>query len=219
MPVRVLRDLRGAFGQVRDQGPRPTCLAFATSDAHAAARAGAFVPLSVEHLYWHAVRRTPGGHPADGVSLSAILDALDQDGQATEAGWPYLDTIPADLSAWAPPSSATPVFRHGAREHDRAAAHVLAALDADRPALVALRLDAGFFTPVDGVVRPSQPDDVAYHAVVAVAHGEDEVGAAHVLVRNSWGPGWGVDGHAWLPVGYVDARTIGLALMTEPRIA
>jgi hypothetical protein len=42
----VSRDLRPFFGAVRDQGSRPTCIAFALSDAHAAAR-GAFTLLAI----------------------------------------------------------------------------------------------------------------------------------------------------------------------------
>ncbi len=34
----VQQDLRFRFGTARDQGARPTCLAFAASDTHAALR-------------------------------------------------------------------------------------------------------------------------------------------------------------------------------------
>lgn len=220
MRVAISRDLRAAFGEARDQGPRPTCIAFAASDAHAAVRAQPFQPLSAEHLYWHAVRLTPGGRPEDGVSLLAILDALERDGQALETAWPYLAALPSDLAAWRPPTAATPVFRCGAERDAGAAARVVAALDEGRASLVALRLGANFFAPADGVIAPESDDlDVAYHAVVAVAHGTGERGAPFVLVRNSWGPDWGLGGYAWLPAPYLDARAIGLARMTQPRIA
>ena len=29
-----------------------------------------------------------------------------------------------------------------------------------------------------------------------------------LLVRNSWGTGWGDSGHAWLPLSYVDRRCV-----------
>lgn len=220
MRVAILRDLRAAFGETRDQGLRPTCIAFAASDLHAAVRAQPFRPLSVEHLYWHAVRHTLGGRPEDGVSLPAILDALDRDGQALEAGWPYLAALPSDLAAWRPPSTATPAFRCGAKRDTGTAERVIAALDDGRASLVALRIGANFFAPVDGVIAPEADElDLAYHAVVAVAHGTSDGGAPFVLVRNSWGPDWGVRGHALLPAPYLDARAIGLALATEARIA
>ena len=52
----VLRDLRKHFGDARDQGPRPTCLSFAASDAHAALRTG-WTPLSCEFAFYQAQRR------------------------------------------------------------------------------------------------------------------------------------------------------------------
>src|SRR5215469_3921058 len=86
--ITVLSDLRSLLGGARNQGRRPTCVAFAVSDAHAAAR-GTNELLSTEHLYFHGVQRTPNGHPNLGVSLSTILDALKHDGQCAETGWPY----------------------------------------------------------------------------------------------------------------------------------
>ena len=55
MNINIISDLRHLFGDVRDQGDRPTCLAFATSDAHAGVRPG-WVPLSCEYVFYHAVK-------------------------------------------------------------------------------------------------------------------------------------------------------------------
>src|SRR5437879_552662 len=109
MSVQIIRDLRGAFGDVRDQGLRPTCLAFSVSDAHAALLQP-FRPLSVEYLYYYAVQRTPGGDPESGISGKAAADALSSDGQPLEDSWPYLSALPTDLSLWIPPGRCQ-VFR------------------------------------------------------------------------------------------------------------
>jgi hypothetical protein len=81
-------DLRSLFGPVGDQGPRPTCLAFAASDVHAALRSG-WVPLSREYAFYQAQRRA-GRPPSRGALLSSMLDALRENGQPEEGGWPYL---------------------------------------------------------------------------------------------------------------------------------
>jgi C1A family cysteine protease len=49
--------------------------------------------------------------------------------------------------------------------------------------------------------RPGEPRK-GRHAVVAVGF-EDE----DILIRNSWGPTWGVDGYGWLSNVYVDSQT------------
>jgi hypothetical protein len=48
--ITVQKDLRSELGAARNQGPRPTCLAFAASDAHAALRPG-WSPLSCEFAF------------------------------------------------------------------------------------------------------------------------------------------------------------------------
>jgi hypothetical protein len=58
------------------------------------------------------------------------------------------------------------------------------------------------------------PDPHRRHAVVAVAHGTVGNQPA-VLVRNSWGFGWGIEGHAWLPETFLTPRLIRVAVLTE----
>src|SRR5260370_14247548 len=101
-------DLRSLFGTARNQGSRPTCLAFAASDTHAALRSG-WVPLSCEYAFYQAQRRA-GRPPRKGGLLSSMLDALRQDGQPEESGSPYLAGTPADAAASAPPAADGPLF-------------------------------------------------------------------------------------------------------------
>jgi hypothetical protein len=85
----VIVDLRNQFGPVRDQGARPTCMAFAASDAHSFARASVD-PLSAEYAFYHAVHRQLIPDRTKGVSFSAMVDAIATDGQPLESSWPYL---------------------------------------------------------------------------------------------------------------------------------
>jgi hypothetical protein len=104
----VLVDLRSMFGPARNQGPRPTCMAFAASDTHAALR-HSLSPLSCEYAFYHAQRRS-GRPPSRGALLSSTLDALREDGQPEEPGWPYLATTPLDISSWVPPTEIGALF-------------------------------------------------------------------------------------------------------------
>jgi hypothetical protein len=212
LPV-ISYDLRSSFGTIRDQGSRPTCVAFAVSDAHAVVR-GPFAELSVEHLFYHAVQRMPGGHPAQGVSLPCILQALHLDGQAAESGWPYLPALPPNLKLWAPPASATPVFKRAAKAGVSAAKAIIAHLNAGSPVVVAFMASMAFCMAENGVVQPKTPDsDVDWHAVIAVGHG-DSGGKPFLLVRNSWGESWGMGGYAWVDVDYLAPRINSFATIT-----
>jgi len=101
-------DLRSEFGPARNQGPRPTCMAFAASDTHAGLRSG-WAALSCEYAFYQAQLRA-GRPPNRGALLSSMLDALREDGQPEESDWPYLPATPADAASWAPPAKMGQLF-------------------------------------------------------------------------------------------------------------
>jgi hypothetical protein len=204
--VTFSKDLRGKFGAARDQGARPTCLAFATSDVHATSRGPSFVPLSPEFLYYHAVQKSKSPDPSDGVTLAAIRSALKTDGQPIETDWPYLTSVPTALSKWAPPSGLT-VFRQTLLAQPNSVEDVINALEDDHPVLLCLKISEAFHAPdPDGLVSYIKDDpDTGYHAVVGVALGASG-SKRMILVRNSWGEDWGLAGNGWLHSKYVSDR-------------
>lgn len=214
MSVTVSCDLRASFGGIRNQGSRPTCVAFAVSDAHAAAR-GSVAPLSVEHLYHHAVRRTAGGHPDHGVSLGRMLEALRYDGQSVESGWPYIAQLPTDLSLWVPPATATPVFKRDSATRGAAINTIIEQLDIGIPVVVTFLVSEAFCRAEGGVIESHSSDaDVDWHAVIAVGHAQARAKRL-LLVRNSWGEAWGLGGYAWLHTDYLAPRLGGIATMAS----
>lgn len=211
--IKSLLDLRGNFGPARDQNPRPTCLAFAASDAHAAVRAG-WEPLSAEWAYYHALKRD-GGRPDGGATFGGMLTTIKWDGQPVEAEWPYNKALITDINSWKPPGPASELFY---RDHDTCVAtiqEVIGQLDAGCPVLITMTLSNAFYRPTpEGIVDVAEPiDSKRRHAVVAVGHGE--CGSTRlVLIRNSWGEAWGLQGYAWVSVDYLSPRLTGAAIMT-----
>src|ERR1700756_4136298 len=140
--IKSLVDLRGSFGAARDQTPRPTCLAFAASDAHAAARA-AWELLSAEWAYYHALKRD-GGLPCDGTTLIAMLATIKSDGQPVESDWPYIRAPITNIKAWKPPPRTGQLFF---RDHDACTItvqDVIDQLNAGRPVLITMTLSDAF---------------------------------------------------------------------------
>lgn len=211
MGISILVDLRGRFGPVRNQGGRPTCIAFAASDTHSFARGSADY-LSVEYAFYHAVRRQKPADPTQGVSMPTILDAISADGQPPEDVWPYLPVLPTPISSWAPPDNAAPIFRHGLVAKGATTSTIIAALDGGQPTLLAARISEQFHRPPsDYIVRPVAGDrDTGNHALIAVGHGTSANDTV-ILVRNSWGERWADQGYIWVTSEYLASRLFGIA--------
>jgi C1A family cysteine protease len=213
MNVTIIKDLRAAFGPARDQTPRPTCMAFAASDAHAAARPG-WIPLSVEWAYFYSLKRD-GGVPHEGTTVEAMLATLQYDGQPEESNWPYTAKLFANTTKWKPPASVGRLFHRKSELRVATVASIFTQLDANEPVLLTMSISPAFYNPRSGIVssnEPLMPNRV--HAVVAVGHGRGG-NDRFVLVRNSWGEAWGIKGYVWLGVDYLSPRLLDAAAMTE----
>jgi hypothetical protein len=177
-------------------------LAFALSAAHEHHTKRAS-HLSVEHLFYHGVRRMPLSDPAFGITMPAGSAALAEDGQPLDKHWPYADDQPA-AQAWVPPAKLGRLYRSNSARAPMDLAALISQLDAGKPIVLGLLITTCFFRcQSDGFLPAEDPDPVrGSHAVVAVGHGRNADGP-HLLVRNSWGESWGANGHAWLSSGYL----------------
>lgn len=214
---------------VRTQGPRPLCLPFSTSFAHEAARAAAAASaaeaLAVEPLWQHCVHAGTAGH--DGTTLRAIADAVEHTGQPLEAIWPYNDTLGAGTEP-APVAAGTTTFNTAGLfdvplAHDGIEEDLEATLIVGLPLIIVLEITNEFDSPgVDGEIDvPSLSSPVNdYHAVTAVGAATNAAGdSRRLLIRNSWGPGWGAGGYGWLPYDYLVAFAVQAAAIDPQKLA
>lgn len=182
-------DLTPNIGPARDQGKRPTCLSFAMSDTHQIARQHPDF-LSPECLHTRTAAKL--GKPADQavnvIAMSAVMSSL---GQLEENSWPYGGYEGPGTSHKA---NVTPVnFDSSVVEQTLKNGIAIG---------VALGIGVEFYTPSPaGLTASMHTQAVANHAVVIV--GMTATPKKMFLVRNSWGPAWAQNGHAWCDESYL----------------
>lgn len=207
MPIKVIVDLRPQFGPIRDQGPRPTCMAFAASDAHSFARKSPD-SLSTEYTYFRAVQRRSHTNRTTGVSFPAVVEAISLDGQPIELGWPYNPGLgPND--EWLPPNDAGDLFYRGANRLSGGIAKIYDWLDGGQAVIIVMRVSRSFFQLGQGELlnAPVTEPALATHALVVVGHGQIPKHRC-LLVRNSWGGGWADHGYGWIHEDYMKPRLL-----------
>jgi hypothetical protein len=209
-------DLRDRFGTARDQRRRPTCLAFAASDCHAAARGVPFRDLSAEYAFYHAVKRKGEGiKPNGGIGLKHMLGAIQDDGQPLESGWPYLPQLPVNLNEYKPPTIMEKIYRRRSSRLPSRFDDICDALNMGTPPLIVFSPTIQFhLAKADQTVRAdaTEPPTGAAHAVVGVGWGEENLERI-VLVRNSWGTKWAEAGYAWVGETYLQTRLHNVVIM------
>jgi hypothetical protein len=203
-------DLSDRVTEVSDQGPRPLCVAFALGAAHESLAHDDFVPAP-EPLWWWLHRHGLAG--PDGALLDDGGDALSAVGQCPVHAWPYDASLSHRTED--PPSAAGPAPWRLATTvpvplaHDGVEEELEAVLADGSPVVVIIEVTDAFESPhEDGYV--DTPDLRApsggYHAVVVEGAWTEPGRGRVLLVRNSWGEGWGAGGFALLPVEYLVAH-------------
>ena len=213
--ISITVDLRNRFGAARDQGPRPTCLAFGISDLHAFHRSP-WQSLSCEYLFYHTQRRFNRSFET-GASLSEVRATLEEDGQPIEDDWPYLIQLPEDVDQYGPPFAST-VYRRRSDRYAVDLAEIEQALLAGIPVLAVITLSDAFYMPgSDGVIVPvpgDPPDPTRRHALILTGVAKLN-GERLFLVRNSWGKDWGLSGYAWLAERFLQPRLDHAVILKE----
>jgi C1A family cysteine protease len=197
----ILSDYRTAQTPVRNQGSRSACVGFAVAAAHEWMRPELLG--SVEDVLWAA--HQIGGNPhLERTSVQFALQGLQQHRHAHETAWPY-------------GSPAFPAERPTEAKDEQNQAELVVwrrmpSLDLDTVADEiapghAVVLTVGVVLgawPQNGYVdAPAGRKTPGAHAVLAV--GTEDVGSEiRIIIKNSWGVGWGANGYGFVSSRYLD---------------
>ena len=202
-------DLRPMLAPAIEQGTRPLCIPIVVTAAHEGCRTQPPEPLAPDALWSSCV--ASGTASRDGTTLEAVADALRTDGQPSLLDWPFntaivheADQIPvaAQASIWHQADLfPVPVANDGIEdgiEYQLAIGLAIALI-------VEVTTEFEQATSNGTIeVPPLTAPQGSYHAVLVVGARTHER-VRTLLVRNSWGPGWGAGGYGWLPLDYLIA--------------
>jgi C1A family cysteine protease len=219
-------DLRNWCSPVEDQGQIGSCTANAGAGMVEYFENRAFGRyLHASRLFIYKVTRNFAKLTGDsGAFLRATMGAIVLFGVPPEEYWPYTDKVPdfdrepsAFCYSFADNYKAIKYFRHDAPDLTKEAV-----LESIKKALAAGIPSMFGFTVYNSISQAAKSGKIPFpcnkekilggHAIVAVGYGDKMViknttcgiqtqGA--LLIRNSWGEGWGNKGYGWLPYEYI----------------
>lgn len=217
-------DLREWCSPIEDQGTLGSCTAnaaVALIEYFERKAFGKFIDGS--RLFVYKTTRNLLGWTGDrGAYLRSAMGALALFGVPPESYWPY-DTAKFDhepspfVYALGQNFQSLKYFRldPNGQTPDQVLENVKRYLASGFPSMFGFPVYEEFMNvPASGLVAMPKPKSHLYggHAIVAVGYDDNiQIGPdkGALLIRNSWGEGWGLDGYAWLSYKYV---TSGLAV-------
>jgi len=199
-------DLRASCSTVVDQGALGSCTANAIASGlreYWENQIGKLTPLSRLWLYWQE-RNIEGSVNEDaGAEIRDGMKVLQQIGCAPEVDWPY------DITKFTetPPTKDTiDVAPYKVTEYHRVTGltPLKAALAEGYPVVLGINVYESFesdHVAKTGIIPLPKHGEklLGGHAVLAVGYKDD---TKVVIVRNSWGVGWGDKGYFYLPYNY-----------------
>jgi C1A family cysteine protease len=201
-------DLRPQCPPIYDQRPLQSCTANATAAAVQFERMKHglkpdFTPSRL-FIYYNARKRLGTADKDAGTPLREAIKVLAKEGDCPEPHWPYepakVNVAPAAVCY----KEAVPYAGMSYERLSQDLAHMQACLASGQVFVLTLGMYSGCEAPeaaqTDTMPTPQAGESfLGNHAVMAVGYDDAR---QQLLMRNSWGPKWGMAGHFWLPYAY-----------------
>lgn len=221
-PVTI--DYREQLPAVFDQGQRGTCVACAADwgiKAYQEMKQGDFPEegLSAAFIYSMA-KRIDGVPTAEGTTPKAVMQVLHDTGICPESDLPYssISVLPEGQVPDVPEKAIADAANFKIKTYaqlctandasrDTTVDIMRQALQSEGPFLAALLVCTNFVPDANGFLPLPEGQIRGGHAISIAGDLPDKNA---FLLRNSWGPGWGMNGYAYLPYDWITAKNIDI---------
>lgn len=205
------------FTPISDQGRAGSCVANAWCDALEILMGVSLgekkvVQLSRRFSYWTARYLHSATHKDNGTYLRAAAHQLRKIGVIPEAMMPYSDRIGAIVGSEASPllehytqasNNRLSNFYRVSRARDKLLREAEIAIRTDHPVIIGVPVTRQFqrTRSLETFEAPTT-DITGLHAMIVTGVSTNGM-RRRWFVRNSWGEGWGEDGHCWITDDYL----------------
>lgn len=204
-------DLRYFFTPVKDQGKRNTCVAFAATAGHEYLRKDG-IDLSEEFLYW-GCKRIDGQFLDNGTTLCSAISTLKNLGQAKEENWPYDPEYVISPQTYFPSNEAEIEASGNKVEYGERIPIdiniVQKKIEEGYAIIIGVLLYKEFFEPQNGLIEyPKKITSIFGKHAILVVGWNSSIANGVLIIRNSWGESWGVNGYGFLTYEYFIKNTV-----------
>jgi C1A family cysteine protease len=202
------------YTPISNQGSIGSCAANAGADMweilYGLEHPGHFIQLSRLFLYWNARLYTQDTGKDDGTYIHNVMDSLTKMGVCLESTWPY-DTS----KVFAQPNQIA--YKQGddntfnnyyqiiSYDNDRLG-DIESAIRANHPVIFGTQVGQELmdYTGDPNKVFNFPKVSKGGHAMLITGVRTNTQGKKEFYIRNSWGIGWGINGHAWFSSDYIE---------------
>ena len=201
---------------VRDQGEAGTCLAFSITAVHEYLH-GIKIYLSPSYMYGVLAKYHSHLDGKNGLDFLLVKNFLATLGQVEESASTYEDWLCKASFPILDEITNEKHYLSSLKKIDIEFDEIETLLSQETPIILGIQIDNAFFeVDESGIVSDDGNIYMGTHAVVAIGiRVIDET--RYLLIRNSWGNKWALDGHALISEHYLNQRLLCAAKLERPK--
>lgn len=207
----IIEDLRSKLPVIRDQGRRPLCLVFASSDANSHAN-GLCDPLSIEYLAYYAYKLSGKKNYSKGLCVHEVCQALSKEGQPEENIYPYNMTAKSITKPCEKNILGNDIYYGEFMSSSRKYDNVEKTINNGIPVLICSHVTVDMLSGKSPAIYSESKDVRGNHAMIVCGIGESK-GKRLLMIKNSWGRSWANGGYAWITDDYVKRHVFNAQVM------
>ena len=209
----IITDLRSKLPDIRDQGTRPLCLVFATSDANSHANS-LCSPLSTEYLAYYSYKNSGKTDFNKGLNIHDVEAALRDEGQPEENVHPYILNAKSAEKPSKESLKGNKIYYGNFKNRSRYFIDIEKTVSNGTPVLICSEVTVDMLGGKVPAIYSESQNIRGNHAMIICGTGILK-GDRLLMIKNSWGKEWANEGFAWITESYVNKHVFNAEIIEQ----